>query len=99
MILLLPERRRFQAATPVLAKLLGRGNRLADAGEGERAQLLRHFRLLPAGWPMAAITRHQLRLFARLTLRTLLLKKVEIADSTLSTGLRLSLLCLRPRIM
>jgi hypothetical protein len=57
MILLLPDRRRFQAATPALATLLGRGDRLADGGQGERAQLLRHFSLAPAGWPMAAITR------------------------------------------
>jgi hypothetical protein len=57
MILLLPERRRLQSATPALATMLGRGDRLAEGGEGERAQLLRHFQLLPAGWPMAAITR------------------------------------------
>ena len=57
MILLLPERRRFAAATPELAKLLGRGDRLPGAEAGEREQLLRHFQPLPAGWPMAAITR------------------------------------------
>ena len=57
MILLLPERRRFPATPPGLAKLLGRGDRLADAQAGERAQLLRHFQPMPAGWPMAAITR------------------------------------------
>jgi len=57
MILLLPERRRFQAATPALAAMLGRGDRLAEGGQGERAQLLRHFSLVPAAWPMAAITR------------------------------------------
>jgi hypothetical protein len=57
MILLLPERRRLPVAPPALAKLLGRGDRLADAEAGERAQLLRHFQCVPAGWPMAAITR------------------------------------------
>jgi hypothetical protein len=39
-----------------LAKALGRADR-ADAEAGERAQLLRHFDLLPRGWPVAAITR------------------------------------------
>lgn len=57
MIVLLPERRRFPATPPALARLLGRGDRLAEAETGERAQLLRHFHLVPAGWPMAAITR------------------------------------------
>jgi hypothetical protein len=57
MILLLPERRRFPATPPALAALLGRGDRLADVEAGERAQLLRHFELVPKGWPMAAITR------------------------------------------
>ena len=57
MILLLPERRRFAATPPQLAKLLGRADRLPDAQAGERAQLLRHFRLVPTGWPMAALTR------------------------------------------
>jgi hypothetical protein len=59
MLLLLPERRRFsgQALAPDAARRLGRGDRLADAAPGERAQLLRHFELLPRGWPMAALTR------------------------------------------
>ena len=57
MILLLPERRRFHATPPVLAGLLGRGDRLPEAGAGERAQLQRHFQLVPSGWPLAAITR------------------------------------------
>jgi hypothetical protein len=57
MILLLPERRRFSATPAALAGLLGRGDLLPVAEAGERAQLLRHFRVLPAGWPMAAITR------------------------------------------
>jgi hypothetical protein len=35
----------------------GRGDRLADATPGEAAQLQRHFTLVPAGWPMAALTR------------------------------------------
>lgn len=57
--LLLPERRRF-AGQPLgegAAKALARGDRLPDGEAGERAQLLRHFDLLPRGWPMAAITR------------------------------------------
>jgi len=57
MILLLPERRRFPATPPALATLLGRGDRLGEAEAGERAQLRRHFQLVPDGWPMAAITR------------------------------------------
>lgn len=57
--LLLPERRRF-AGQPLgqgAAKALARGDRLPDGEAGERAQLLRHFELLPRGWPMAAISR------------------------------------------
>lgn len=57
--LLLPERRRF-AGQPVgveVGKALARADRLVDGEPGERAQLLRHFDLLPRGWPMAAITR------------------------------------------
>jgi len=57
MILLLPERRRLPATPPALAAMLGRGDRLPDVEAGERAQLQRHFQLLPSGWPMAAITR------------------------------------------
>ena len=55
---LLPARVRFggQAMPPALAKALGRADR-GDAEAGERAQLLRHFALLPRGWPVAAITR------------------------------------------
>ena len=34
----------------------GRGDR-TDGEGGERAQLLRHFELLPRGWPVAALTR------------------------------------------
>lgn len=58
---LLPERRRF-AGQPVggeTGKRLARADRLADGEPGERAQLLRHFDLLPRGWPMAAITRQR----------------------------------------
>lgn len=39
-----------------LARALGRGDR-ATGGAGEQAQLLRHFELLPRGWPVAALTR------------------------------------------
>ena len=59
MILLLPERRRF-AGQPLSAQTavrLARGDRLPDGEAGERAQLERHFQLLPRDWPMAAITR------------------------------------------
>lgn len=57
--LLLPERRRFagQALGEVAGKRLGRADRLESGHAGEREQLLRHFQLLPRGWPMAAITR------------------------------------------
>jgi len=57
--LLLPERRRF-AGQPMaieVGRALARADRLDDGEPGERAQLLRHFDLLPRGWPMAAITR------------------------------------------
>ena len=58
-ILLLPARRRL-GAQPLphwLARALGRADAAPDGGEGERAQLLRHFDLLPRGWPAAALTR------------------------------------------
>ena len=57
--LLLPARRRLagQPLPPALARALGRADALAPGEEGERAQLLRHFDLLPRGWPAAAITR------------------------------------------
>jgi hypothetical protein len=59
MILLLPERRRYsgQKVSRAIARSLGRGDRLADGRPGERAQLQRHFEVLPGGWPIAAITR------------------------------------------
>jgi hypothetical protein len=57
--LLLPERRRFsgQSISPPIARALGRADRLEDSAAGEREQILRHFDLLPRGWPMAAICR------------------------------------------
>lgn len=57
--LLLPARERLRgAAEPeALRRLMGRAD-LPDAGEpGGRAQLLRHCRVVPKGWPMAALTR------------------------------------------
>lgn len=59
LVLLLPERRRFagQAIAKAVATLLGRSDPLPLQSAGERAQLLRHFDLLPRGWPMASITR------------------------------------------
>jgi hypothetical protein len=55
---LLPARTRLggQGLPPALAKALGRADR-RDAEAGERAQLIRHFDLLPRGWPIAALTR------------------------------------------
>lgn len=57
--LLLPERKRLsgQALTEHVACALGRSHRTVPAEAGERAQLLRHFELLPRGWPVAALTR------------------------------------------
>lgn len=57
--LLLPERRRFagHGLPNPLARALGRGDRAAGREAGERAQLLRHFTLLPRTWPVAALTR------------------------------------------
>ena len=58
-VLLLPERRRFrgQPLSPPVGRLLGRADALPEAEPGERAQLLRHFRLQPPGWPVAALLR------------------------------------------
>lgn len=59
LIILLPEARRF-AGQPLgaeFARRLGRSDALAPAEPGERAQLQRYFKMLPRGWPMAAITR------------------------------------------
>lgn len=40
-----------------IAHALGRGDRAPTRETGDRAQLLRHFDLLPRGWPVAALTR------------------------------------------
>lgn len=40
-----------------VARVLGRADRLPAGEPGEQAQLLRHFELLPRGWPVAALTR------------------------------------------
>ena len=56
---LLPARTRL-AGRPLpaaTAQALGRADRLAPGEPGEQAQLLRHFDLLPRGWPVAALTR------------------------------------------
>ena len=57
--LLLPARARFagQVVPDAMAKVLGRADRLPDGEAGEREQVLRHFDLLPRGWPVAALTR------------------------------------------
>jgi hypothetical protein len=59
--LLLPARDRFarQPLPDGLARVLGRADAVAGGEAGERAQLLRHFELLPRGWPAAALTRSQ----------------------------------------
>ncbi len=57
LVLLLPERARLAGPLPApAAAALGRADRGSAAGGG-RAQLQRHFRLLPAHWPAAALTR------------------------------------------
>ena len=56
--LLLPLVYRYagQALPPALAKALARADR--ESGEaGERAQLRRHFQIIPDHWPVAALTR------------------------------------------
>lgn len=57
--LLLPARERFAGLLlpEPLARALGRADLGGGAIPGERAQLLRHFELLPRGWPVAALTR------------------------------------------
>ena len=57
--LLLPSRARFagHALPSAIARTLGRADRSRIGEPGERAQLLRHFELLPRGWPVAALTR------------------------------------------
>jgi hypothetical protein len=61
LVLLLPERRRFRghALPDPLARALGRADRLPPAEPGEKAQLQRHFDILPRGWPMAALMRQR----------------------------------------
>ena len=58
--LLLPARTRFAGLRlpDAVARALGRADRMATGEPGERAQLLRHFDLLPRGWPVAALTRN-----------------------------------------
>ena len=56
---LLPGRARLagQPLPDPVARALGRADVLPPGEPGERAQLLRHFDLLPRGWPVAALTR------------------------------------------
>ena len=58
-ILLLPARARVagQPLPPALARAIGRADAAPAGAAGEQAQLLRHFELLPRGWPAAALTR------------------------------------------
>lgn len=58
LVLLLPERARLPSGLhgPV-ARALGRADAFEPGEPGEQAQLLRHFELLPRGWPVAALTR------------------------------------------
>src|SRR5690606_25852361 len=46
-----------QPLPQALARALGRADALPAGEAGERAQLQRHFELLPRGWPVAALTR------------------------------------------
>jgi hypothetical protein len=57
--LLLPGADRFAGARlpDPLARAFGRADRMPVGEGGERPQLLRHFELLPRGWPVAALTR------------------------------------------
>lgn len=59
--LLLPARFRLagQPLSSASARALGRADASGVGEAGERAQLLRHFDLLPRGWPVAALTRSQ----------------------------------------
>lgn len=59
--LLLPPRVRLagQPLPESVARALGRADRTPAGEAGVRQQLLRHFTLLPRGWPMAALTRQQ----------------------------------------
>ena len=40
-----------------IARALGRADRVVGGGDGRRAQLRRHFRLIPDHWPVAALAR------------------------------------------
>lgn len=56
--LLLPASDRCLQVLPrPLATVVARADRLADGGAGRQAQLQRHFRITPQGWPVAALTR------------------------------------------
>ncbi len=57
--LLLPGAGRFagQPLSDPVAAALGRAQRMGDGAPGRRAQLGRHFRLVPDHWPVAALTR------------------------------------------
>jgi hypothetical protein len=57
--LLLPARTRFAGLClpDTIARMLGRADRMPADEPGERAQLLRHFDMLPRGWPVAALMR------------------------------------------
>jgi len=55
--LLLPERTRLPGPLPAaIGRVLGRADR-EDGEAGSRAQLRRHFKLVPDHWPVAALTR------------------------------------------
>lgn len=56
--LLLPAASRLAGSLPPsVASALGRAEFVRDVLPGERAQILRHFDVLPRGWPVAALTR------------------------------------------
>jgi hypothetical protein len=57
--LLLPAAGRFggQGLGVAVARALGRGDRVPVREPGRKAQLLRHFELVPNHWPLAALTR------------------------------------------
>lgn len=57
--LLLPAAARFgkQGLNAVAARAFGHADRIEHDNEGRRAQLSRHFKLVPDHWPIAALTR------------------------------------------
>jgi hypothetical protein len=60
LILLLPAVARLAGRLPTaLAAALGRADTVHADVPGERAQLLRHFDVVPRGWPIAALTRQR----------------------------------------